>query len=169
MFPYPRIWGSGLKSSKTDSSLQRKPGYENWKNTTQCWSLETTTMQLFGFFLISWQRGVPGYMPAVPELYKVNTNKAPPYQTLRRGNSSYWRFLAALGSSSCTTIPCLQGKFGPFAILSLPAPSIAPCTCSRAWALAILMNLRNLFTTKPLNLYSKYSDIKTWIFFLFFL
>lgn len=144
------IWGSGLWSSKTDTSLQRKPGCENWENTSQCWSLETTTVQL-GFFFISWQRGVPGDTPAVPQLYKVlYTSKAPPYQTWRHGNSSCGRLLAAPGSSSCTAIPWLQGKFGPFAIPSLPAPLIVPCTCSRAWALLILMNLRNLFTTKPL-------------------
>lgn len=163
----PRIWGSGLWSSKTDTSLQRKPGYGNWENTSHFWSLKTTTVEFWFFFFNILMKRSAWYMPAVPQLYKVNTSKTPPYQTWRQGSSSCGRLLAASGSSSCTPLPRLQGKFGPFAIpSSLPAPLIGPCTCSRAWALVILMNLRNLFTTKPLNLYSKCSDIKTWIFFL---
>lgn len=160
----PRSWGSGFWGSKTDTILQRKPGYENWENTQSLLVIRDYNCEFF--FLVSWQRGVPGYMPAVPQLYKVNTSRASPYQPWRQGNSSCGRLLAAPGSSSCTAIPWLQGKFGPPAIPSLPAPLIGPCTCSRAWALVILMNLRNPFTTKPLNLYSKSSDIKTWIFFL---
>lgn len=53
---------------------------------------------------------------------KLTPTKHLHYQTWRQGNSNCRRLLAAPGSSSCKAISWLQGKFGPFAIPSLPAP-----------------------------------------------
>lgn len=161
----PRNWGSwrtpGLWNSRTDTSLpHRELGYRNCENTSHFWSLQSTTMERFFFFLYPGKDEWLG----VCQQYHSCTKSAPVnhlrirHRDRHRAAAEY--FWQPRGSSSCTAVPWLWEKFGPFATPFLSDHLIGLCTCSRVRALLILIKLRNRFTTEPLNLYRSVQTLK---------
>lgn len=157
------IWGSGLWSSMTDTSLQRKPGCENWENTSQCWSLETTTVQLGFFFYILAKTSAWGYASSATAVQSFVHQQSTSISDVETWKQQLWKTPGSPRQQQLHSHSMTPREVWALCN-SLPSSSLN-CTMYLFQG----MGTANFNEPEKSIYYQAFiasSDIKTWIFFL---